>query len=44
MDGEGAVVGLTANDPAISAEIARVDLPHAGSSVKAGESVATVVF
>jgi len=44
MDGGSAVVGLTANDPANSVEITRVELPQANSSVKAGDSVATVVF
>ena len=44
MDGESAMVGLTANDPSNSAEITRVELPQASSSVKAGDSVATVVF
>ena len=38
------MVGLTANDPSNSAEITRVELPQASSSVKAGDSVATVVF
>ena len=44
MDGESAMVGLTANDPSNSAEITRVELPQASSSVKAGDSVATVFF
>jgi glycine cleavage system H protein len=44
MDGDSAVVGLTAADPANLMESARVDLPGVGSAVKAGDSVAAVSF
>jgi glycine cleavage system H protein len=44
MDDASAVVGLAANDPAGAGEIRRIELPQAGSAVKVGDHVATVVF
>ena len=44
MDGDSAMVGLTAGDPANFMESARVDLPRVSSAVKAGDSVADVIF
>jgi glycine cleavage system H protein len=44
LDGESALVGLTANDPENFAEITRVELPQVGNASKAGDIVATVVF
>ena len=44
MDGEGALVGLTADDLANSVEITRVELSQVGKPVKAGDEVAAVVF
>ena len=44
LDGDGAVVGLTANDPENFAESTRIELPQVGNAVKAGDIVATVVF
>ncbi len=34
LDGESAVVGLTANDPENFAEITRIELPQVGNAVK----------
>jgi glycine cleavage system H protein len=44
MDGDSAMVGLTAGDPASLMESARVELPRVSSAVKAGDSVAAVIF
>ena len=44
LDGESALVGLTANDPENSPEITRVELPQVSNALKAGDIVATVVF
>jgi glycine cleavage system H protein len=44
MEGGSAVVGLTTNDSGNYAEITRIELPQAGSAVKAGDTVATIVF
>ncbi len=42
MDGESAVVGVTACDPAIADEILRLRLPEVRSAVKTGDVVATI--
>jgi glycine cleavage system H protein len=44
LDGESALVGLTANDPENLAESTRVELPQVGNAGKVGDIVATVVF
>ena len=44
MDGDSAMVGLTADDPANLMESARVDLPKVSSAVKAGDNIAAVIF
>ena len=44
MDGESAVVGVTACDPVIASEILRIRLPEARSAVKTGDIVATIHF
>ena len=44
VDGESAVVGITASDPAISGERPRVELPKVSQAVKAGDIVATIIF
>lgn len=44
MDGESAVVGITACDPAIAGEGVRVRLPQVRCPVKTGDVVATIHF
>lgn len=44
VDGESAVVGITASDPAISGERPRVELPKPSNAVKAGDVIATIIF
>lgn len=44
LDGENAVVGITAVDTENFAESTCVELPQEGSAVKAGDIVAAVVF
>jgi glycine cleavage system H protein len=44
LDGASAEIGLTAHDPSNSSECTRVELPLANTPVKAGDSMAVVVF
>lgn len=44
MDGESAVVGITACDPIIGGEIVRVTLPEPGRAVKTGDVMAALHF
>jgi glycine cleavage system H protein len=44
VDGESAIVGITAGDPALAGERPRVELPKTSRAVKAGDVVATIVF
>jgi glycine cleavage system H protein len=44
LDGESALVGLTANDSENLVEGARVELPQVGNAVKVGDVVATIVL
>jgi len=44
LDGESAMVGITASDPVILGECTLVKLPQVSNAVKAGDIVATIVF
>jgi glycine cleavage system H protein len=44
MDGESAVVGITAYDPTLAGEVLRIRLPEAPYAVKTGDLVATIDF
>jgi glycine cleavage system H protein len=44
VDGESAVVGITACDPAIAGECLAVRLPEIRSAVKTGDVIATILF